>query len=166
MKNILLVIIITMSFCFPVVCNQDTNYIITTATPQELNYHVVRVVDGDTIVIDYNGKYEKVRLLMIDAPESVHPNKSLNTTFGAMVSDYTKVYLEDKYVTLEFDKETKDRYGRLLAYVYCNGVFVNELLVTNGYAKVEIFEPNHKYKDVLMRAQKYAQGNKLGIWRM
>ena len=60
-------------------------------------YKVIRVVDGDTIVVDYEGKYEKVRLLCVNTPESVHPDKKQNMPMGKAASDYTKKRLKGKF---------------------------------------------------------------------
>jgi micrococcal nuclease len=79
------------------------------------------VVDGDTIEIDYSGKKAKVRMLCINAPESVHPDRSKNTEAGKIASEFTKERLTGRWVLLEFEgKEKEDRYGRLLAYVHVN----------------------------------------------
>ncbi|MBW2195947.1 MAG: thermonuclease family protein [Deltaproteobacteria bacterium] len=72
-------------------------------------HRVIRIVDGDTIVVNYQGKNEKIRLLCVNTPESVH--------LGKVVSEYTKKRLTGKYVDLEFEGPLRGRYGRLLAYV-------------------------------------------------
>ena len=125
---------------------------------------VVRVVDGDTIVVKLNGKDEKVRFLLIDTPESVHANASKNTEFGKVASDFTKNLLEGKQVSLEFDVAERDKYGRLLAYVYLDDQMVNETLLKEGMAKVAVFQPNVKYVDQFRKLEKEAQENKVGIW--
>ena len=80
-------------------------------------YEIIRIVDGDTIVVNYKGKNEKVRLLCVNTPESVHPDKKQNIPMGKVASDYTKKRLKGKYVDLEFEGPFRGRYGRLLAYV-------------------------------------------------
>lgn len=127
-------------------------------------YDVVRVVDGDTFIIDYNGKNEKVRLIGIDTPESVHPNEEKNTEFGDMVSNYSKKMLTGKKIQVEFDVEERDKYGRLLAYVYLDGQMYNEILLENGYAKLATYPPNVKYVDEFTKIQKKARENKMGMW--
>ena len=74
-------------------------------------YDVVRVVDGDTIVIDYNGKNEKVRLIGVDTPESVHPDPDANRNSddGIMTSEFTKNQLEGKKVGIEFDVQELEK---------------------------------------------------------
>lgn len=112
------------------------------------NLHdVVRVIDGDTIVVDYNGAEETVRLIGVDTPESVHPIASKNTEAGVAASEFTKFYLNDQKVELEFDVRERDQYGRLLAYVYCDGKMFNEKLLRTGYASIATYPPNVKYVD-------------------
>lgn len=115
--------------------------------PSEASYKVLRVVDGDTIEVDFNGVEEKVRMIGIDTPESVHPDSDKNTEAGITASEYTKSMLEGKYVTLEFDVQERDMYGRLLAYVYLDGVMFNETLLEEGYAELATYPPNVKYVD-------------------
>ena len=110
-------------------------------------YRVTRVVDGDTIVVDFNGTEEKIRLIGVDTPESVHPDSSKNSEAGLEASEYTRSMLEGKYVTLEFDVQQRDMYGRLLAYVYLDGVMFNKTLLENGYATISTFPPNVRYVD-------------------
>ena len=108
---------------------------------------VVRVVDGDTIVVNLNGKEETVRLIGVDSPESVHPTASKNTEAGFAASEFTNVYLSEETVELEFDVQERDKYGRLLAYVYLDGEMFNEKLLKVGLASVATYPPNVKYVD-------------------
>lgn len=133
-------------------------------TPEEGTYLVTRVVDGDTIEIDYNGVKEKVRLIGIDTPESVHADESKNTEYGTIASDFTKQQLEDKYVSLEFDVEERDKYDRLLAYVYLDGIMFNATLLEEGHAMVYTFPPNVKYADMFIDLQTEAREAKVGLW--
>lgn len=127
-------------------------------------YNVVRVIDGDTFVINYNGTDEKVRLIGVDTPESVHPNEDKNTEFGEKVSNYSKKMLTGKQVGIEFDVEQRDKYGRLLAYVYLDGRMYNKMLLEKGYAKLATYPPNVKYVDDFTEIQKEARENKVGLW--
>ena len=79
------------------------------------------MVDGDTIVVNYHGKYEKVRLLCVDTPESVHRDKNRNVPMGKVTSKYTRNRLMGKYVNLEFEGRRRGHYGCLLAYVFLHG---------------------------------------------
>lgn len=127
-------------------------------------YKVIRVVDGDTIVIDYEGTDEKVRMIGIDTPESVHPDKEKNTEFGDTVSAFTKEQLEGKWVGLELDVQERDQYGRLLAYVYLDDVMYNKTLLENGYAAVSTYPPNVKYVDEFTAIQKKARDDGINMW--
>ena len=128
------------------------------------SFRVVRVVDGDTIVIDYNGTQEKVRLIGVDTPESVHSDASKNTPYGKIASDYTKKQLTGKTVELEFDVQERDKYGRLLAYVYLDGKMYNKTLLEEGHAKVATFPPNVKYVEEFQQIEKQAQIAQVGMW--
>lgn len=128
------------------------------------NYKVIRVVDGDTLEVDFNGTKEKVRLIGVDTPESVHPNASKNSEEGKLTSNYTKSKLEGKDVALEFDVQERDMYGRLLAYVWFDGEMYNKHLLNIGYAKVATYPPNVRYVDDFTALQKTAREKKAGLW--
>ncbi len=127
-------------------------------------YKVTKVIDGDTFKINYNEKEETVRLIGVDTPESVHPDKENNTEFGIIVSEYSKSQLEGRQVRLEFDVNERDKYGRLLAYVYVDDIFYNAKLIELGYAQVMTVQPNIKYIDTFKDLQKTAMKNKVGMW--
>lgn len=80
-------------------------------------------------MVNYKGKYEKVRLLCVNTSESVHPDEKENIPMGKVTSDYTKKRLKGKYVDLGFEGPFRGRYGRLLCYVFVNGVNFNLELV-------------------------------------
>lgn len=127
-------------------------------------YAIVRVVDGDTFKIMFNGKEESVRLIGVDTPESVNPDKSKNNEYGKIASDFTKSYLENKEVSLEFDVQERDKYGRLLAYVYIDGEMFNKVLLQEGYAQLDTVPPNVKYVNDFKEIQKEARDNNKGFW--
>lgn len=125
---------------------------------------VVRVVDGDTFVARMaNGKEERVRMILVDTPETKHPRLGVQP-FGPEASSFTKSQLTGKTVTLEFDVQERDKYGRLLAYVWLNHQNYNKLLIEKGLARVAVFPPNTKYVDEFRAAQAVAQREKKGIW--
>ncbi|MDN4593830.1 thermonuclease family protein [Polycladomyces subterraneus] len=124
---------------------------------------VVDVIDGDTIVVNLNGKNEKLRMILIDTPETVYPNKP-KQPFGKEASDFTKKLLLNKTVELEMDVQERDQYGRLLAYVYLNGQSVQEQLLMRGLARVAVFPPNVKHLDEYRAIQDQAKQRKVGIW--
>lgn len=126
----------------------------------------VRPVDGDTVRLRYEGKESAFRLLLIDTPETKHPKKGVEP-YGKEASDFTKNMLMDaSKVEIEFDKGGKtDKYGRYLAYVYADGVMVNDALVRQGLAKVAyIYPPSITYLDQLQESQSLAQQEHLNIW--
>lgn len=129
-------------------------------------YKVIRVVDGDTIVIRYGAKYEKVRLLCVNTPESVHPDEKQNIPMGKVASRYTQKKLIGKYVDLEFEiKRLRGNYGWLLAYVFVDGQNLNLDLVRQGlspyYTK---YGKSEKYDADFRAAEKKARKDKLNIW--
>lgn len=137
----------------------------TSITYSVEKYKVIRVVDGDTLVIEYKGKNEKVRLIGVDTPESVHPDETRNTAFGEKVSNYSKSKLEGNEIQIEFDVQERDKYGRLLCYVYIDGQMYNKLLLKEGLAKVATYPPNIKYVDEFVKIQKQARQNGEGMWQ-
>ena len=126
---------------------------------------IIRLVNGDTIVVNYRGKPEKVRMLCVNTPESVHPNRKENVPMGKVASAYTKKRLKGEYVDLEFEGPMRGRYGRLLAYVIVDGVNFNLELVRKGlspyYTKYGLSE---KYDQEFREAERYARKHKLNIW--
>lgn len=137
-------------------------------------FYVSRVIDGDTIKLS-NG--EKVRLIGIDTPETYFSDKLLRDSrrsrkdvktiqgMGGRSTEFVKTLVGGKRVRLEYDVQKRDRYKRLLAYVYLeDGTFVNGRIVEEGYAQVMTIPPNVKYADHLARLQKAARENKKGLW--
>ena len=106
---------------------------------------VKSVADGDTIHVEFkDGHDETIRLLGIDTPETHHPTKPIGC-FGPEAENFTRSSLNGQSVSLEYDVERKDKYGRTLAYVYIDGESFNEELLREGYAKVLSIEPNSKH---------------------
>lgn len=107
----------------------------TTDTHDPNHYKVTRFVDGDTIVIDLNGKQEAVRMIGVDTPETHAPNTPVQC-YGPAASAYTKNLIGEQKVRLEKDpaNDNRDRYGRLLRYVYLqDGRLIAKELIGNGY---------------------------------
>ncbi|WP_374148876.1 thermonuclease family protein [Priestia megaterium] len=125
---------------------------------------VERVVDGDTLKVKMlNGKRDRVRLLLVDTPETKHPKLGVQP-FGPEASAYTKKRLEGQEITLEFDVQERDQYGRLLAYVWIDNELYNEELLAKGLARVAVFPPNTKYVDEFKKIQEQARKSEKGIW--
>ncbi|HIU50505.1 MAG TPA: thermonuclease family protein [Candidatus Limousia pullorum] len=129
----------------------------------ENGFKVTKVIDGDTIIVDFHDEETTIKLIGIDAPEAVSEEKSC--PYGEISKEYLKNRLEGEYVDIEYDNDTTDSSGRNLAYIYIGNEMLNETLVKNGYA---VFSPStedtNRYNNRLIEAQKYAQENKLGMW--
>lgn len=121
---------------------------------------VVRVIDGDTIELEGG---EKVRYIGIDTPETVHPSKPVEF-MGKEASECNQGLVLGKFVRLESDIEERDKYGRLLAYVFVDSLFVNAELVRQGFAQILTIPPNVKYADLFLSLQKEAREANRGLW--
>ncbi len=126
---------------------------------------VVRVVDGDTVEVRIGSREDTVRLIGIDTPETVDPRSPVEC-FGEEASNRTKELLPaGTGVRLVADVEARDRYDRLLAYVYRDdGTFVNLSLVEDGYASVLTFPPNVAHVDEFTAAAARARDEGRGLW--
>jgi len=132
--------------------------------PATMSAKVVRVIDGDTIEVKLNGKTEDVRFLLIDTPETKHPRMGVQPC-GPEATAFTKRMLPaGSTVKLEFDVQERDKYGRLLAYVYVGGKSVQKALLAEGLAKVAVYPPNVKYVDEYRAIEAKAKAAKKGIW--
>jgi micrococcal nuclease len=131
---------------------------------QTIVAYVKRVIDGDTLLVSLqNHKEERVRMILIDTPETKHPRLGVEP-FGPEASNYTKKKLSGKKVQLETDVQQRDQYGRLLAYIWVNGRMFNEELINKGLARVAVFPPNTKYVNTFRDLQNNASKKKIGIW--
>lgn len=136
------------------------------AAPTDGAATVVEVTDGDTIDVDFAGEQESVRLLGIDTPETHHPTKPVEC-FGAEAAARTAALLPaGTPVRLVRDAEARDRFGRLLAYVYrtADGLFVNRSLAEDGYADVLDIAPNDAHAAELARLVAGARAEGRGLW--
>lgn len=121
---------------------------------------VKRVVDGDTLELA-DGR--KVRYIGINTPESVDPRRAPQC-FGKEASLKNKELVEGKTVTLEKDVSEKDKYGRLLRYVYVGNIFINDFLVREGYAYAATYPPDLRYQQEFQEAQVQARTQNRGLW--
>jgi endonuclease YncB( thermonuclease family) len=125
---------------------------------------VQRVSDGDTFVAEVKGRRERVRVIGVDTPESVAPNRP-DEPFGEESSDFAKQYLSGQTVRLAGDAEPRDRYGRMLAYVWlADGTFWNALLAAEGYAQQLTVPPNVTYARLFGRLVREARQENRGLW--
>ena len=127
---------------------------------------VVRVIDGDTIIADINGERERIRLLLIDTPETVKPDLEYPEPFGEEATEFARsIIKQGAVIGIEIDENERDRYERLLAYIWVGEKLFNELIVREGLARVAfVFPPNTRHLNRLEEAQREARENKRGIW--
>lgn len=137
---------------------------------------VLRVVDGDTIVVSVTGRTDgpgagsapfeeeqRVRLIGIDTPESLKPGSPVEC-FGREASSAAKALLEGKSVRLVRDVEERDQYDRLLRYVYLGDEMANARLVVNGYATAYTYPPSVRHSDLFVQMEREARENERGLW--
>lgn len=148
------------------------------AAPSNYSAKVIRVVDGDTLKVELAGQVESVRLIGIDTPES-KANKKARKDAGRSGQDiqtilhlgkaafgFTKSMVKPgDVVKIEQDTETRDRYGRILGYVYLkSGKMLNEEIISAGYASVMTIPPNVRHQDLFLRAHRTAREKRRGLW--
>jgi len=120
------------------------------------------VIDGDTIILA-DGRH--VRYIGINTPEIEHEHQKAEP-YGYQAKKYNEKIVFSKMVRLQFDKERHDHFGRLLAYVFLpDGTFINQAMITQGYAYLLPQKPNIKYAKILLQAQREAMSAKKGMWR-
>lgn len=124
---------------------------------------VTRVVDGDTFEARVGDEILDIRLIGIDAPESVHPTEPVEC-FGREASIYTERRLDHAPVLLEWDVERVDPFGRTLAYTWIGRRLFNEEMVRDGYATVSTFPPNVAHVGRLVEAERKARRDGVGLW--
>jgi micrococcal nuclease len=130
-------------------------------------FKVSKVIDGDTLDIDMNGKTERIRLIGMDTPETVDPRKVVQC-FGKEASDKAKEMLIGKMISIEADNSQgeRDKYDRLLRYVYLeDGTFFNKYMIAEGYAHEYTYQSNpYKYQLDFKEAEKQARETEKGLW--
>jgi micrococcal nuclease len=137
--------------------------------PARFDATVVHVSDGDTITVEFGTsglgeRTERVRILGADTPEVVDPRKPVQC-YGPEASAYTKARLAPgTRVTLETDAEVRDKYGRLLAYVYVRGARYDDELLRLGYARLLIIPPNGVHARAMLSAELEARAARRGLW--
>lgn len=127
---------------------------------------VVRVVDGDTIRVRLGDRTERVRYIGVDTPESVKPGTPVQC-YAKRAAAANAALVAGRSVRLVGDVEQRDRYGRLLAYVYRepDGAFVNAMLVRDGYARTLTIAPNVAHAHQLAQLAQTARRSGRGLWR-
>ncbi len=139
---------------------------------------VSKIIDGDTLKVTYGGIKESVRLIGIDTPESRVNDRAKRQakrsrhdirviiSQGKKAKNFVKALIKPgDIVRIEFDIQQRDRYKRLLGYVYLSdGRMLNEEIIKAGYANLLTIPPNVKYRDRFRKAYRYAVENKRGLW--
>lgn len=133
------------------------------ALPRIVKAHVIRAVDGDTALVRLDGATEYVRYIGIDTPETVKPGTPVECG-GPRASAFDHRLVDGRTVRLVFDRERRDDYGRLLAYVHVNGRFVNAALVRGGYARPMPYPPNTGHAGLFARLANRAGRRGVGLW--
>lgn len=126
---------------------------------------VVDVVDGDTVVLSVAGRRERVRLLGVDAPETVDPDEPVECHGPEASAFLAELLAPGTRVSVTRDVEARDRFGRLLLHVVRDdGLFVNRHLVATGHARVLVIEPNVAFADEIADAEAAARRERVGLW--
>lgn len=145
-----------------VISNDDT----PASSEGQQGYRVVKVVDGDTIDVDIDGETSRLRLIGIDTPETVDPRKPVQC-FGIAASNKAKELLSNRFVTLEADESqgNKDKYGRLLRYVFLpDGTNYGLFMISEGYAHEYTYNLPYKYQAEFKQAEIDAVNGNKGLW--
>ena len=137
---------------------------------------VVRVVDGDMVDVTFdNGAQERVRLIGVDTPETRQPQRGVEY-YGQKASDFTRSSLLDRDVWLQFDVRPRDRYRRLLGYIWLEEPndaddemeirwkMFNARLLLEGFSQVMTIQPNSRYADLFVEFQREAREENKGLW--
>lgn len=134
---------------------------------------VTKNVDGDTIKVWLNGKEETVRLIGVDTPETVHPSQPVEYFGKAASLFHKKLVPVGDTVRLTYDWNPRDKYGRLLAYVWFEvdyqdrkyWVLHNVVLILNGFGSAyTVFAFRDDYMELFKEAERYARDNRIGLW--
>jgi micrococcal nuclease len=134
-----------------------------TPGPGAVAAQVVRVVDGDTIIVRLQGRDYRVRYIGINTPESADPRREVQC-FGREAAARNRELVEGKTVWLERDVSETDQYGRLLRYVFVEGRMVNAELVREGYARAVTFPPDVRYAELFRALEREAREARRGLW--
>ena len=136
-------------------------------TENKVLVRILTVIDGDTVDIEIDGRTERARLIGVNTPETKHPTKPIEC-FGPEASAYmTQLLPKGTDVRIERDTEARDRYGRLLLYLYRNSdnLFINLDLISRGYGTPMSIEPNTFHRNDFVHAAALAEASNLGLWK-
>ncbi len=146
-------------FCFygcGIYCSNDNNLSeYNNKSSEKGKLYVKEVIDGDTFILSNS---ERVRLIGINTPEA-------GRYYFNEAKDVLEILILGKEVELEKDVTDRDKYGRLLRYVYVEELFVNIEMVKRGFANVYTYPPDVKYTEEFLEAERYARLNEAGLWK-
>jgi len=169
--------LVTMAFFISSVLNLPLILAAMASQTMREPARVMRVINGDTLTILYRGRYEEITLIGVDAPETTMNDKTYEDAlrqstspdtiidWGNRSGDFVKHFLGyGSQIWLEFDIQKRDRFNRLLGYVFLpSGTLLNELLLKEGYASLLLIPPNLRYRDRLSEASRLAIRNRKGL---
>lgn len=165
LKSVALVIVVAIgAIYFPELFAEEEE---TPSRSGLIPVELVKTIDGDTIKIKYEGKEQNVRYLLIDTPETNHAQLG-KQPFGQQAKERNTELMNSGKLEIEFDiGEQVDKYGRLLAYIYIDGVSIQEKLLEEGLARVGyVYPPNTRHLDAFEKAQEKAKKAGIGIWTL
>lgn len=162
----------TTSASLPTITNElsTTATAITNTVATSNNHHpalanseiakVVKVTDGDTVQLS-DGR--KLRYIGVDTPETVDPRRGIGC-YGKQASEKNRELVLGKEIIIEKDISDTDKFGRLLRYVYVDGIMINQLLISEGFGKAKSYPPDIKYQEQFREAEKLAREQRRGLW--
>ena len=130
----------------------------STFSQESVSATVLRIIDGDTMIMMVEGKKEWVNLLAVDAPETVQP-------WGMVALNALNRLVDGKDIRIELDKEQRGHEGQLWGYLWVGDIFVNREMVLNGYALWDLSPPNTRYDDEFLEAEFQARKDWKGMWK-
>jgi micrococcal nuclease len=138
----------------------------STLKTEQIAIELIRTIDGDTIVFNENGAEKKLRLLLIDTPESSKTKTGSTQPYGIEAKEFLTNYLKEKNLSIEYDPshEKIDDYERVLAYLYADGELVQEAMVEEGLARVGYENGDEIYLGELEEAEQKASAVEVNIW--
>jgi micrococcal nuclease len=141
-------------------------FLILRPTQTDTNYQVIRIIDGDTVEIQYEGRPTSVQLIGVDAPETVRSGKPPER-YGEEATRFLQDFLLDESVYFRFGENKWDKYDRILAYVYraSDGIFVNLEIIREGYGRVDTRYP-FRHEDTFMSYESRARTVQKGLWNI
>ena len=134
-------------------------------TQTDTNYQVIRIIDGDTVEILYEDQITSVQLVGVNAPETTANPNQPPEPYGEQATAFLQEFLLDKSIYLRFDISKRDKYNRLLGYVYraSDSIFVNLEIIREGYGRVDTRYP-FKHEEMFMSYESHAKAAKKGLW--